>query len=121
MLKDYTCLMCQAEEIEIDKHELVYNKAFNMLNENKGNRMSQLVSDLEEVINLIILELDKYGKINDENLIRGIHYSFQHVIIKYQLLIDVLNFKDCKQAKKEMESLVQKLKEDFKKYYNYEQ
>jgi hypothetical protein len=119
MLKDYTCLMTQAEQAEIDKHELVYNEALTILNDSKGSRISDLTGDLEKVIDLVILELYKNKDVVEKNLILGCSYNFESIYKKYNMLVKALKYSESdprKIIKKEMEII----EHSFKKYYDYE-
>jgi hypothetical protein len=118
MLKDYTCLMTQAEQIDIDKHELVYNEALTILNDGKGSRISELVGDLEKVVDLVILEIYKNKDAIEKNLILGCSYDIDSIHKKYSKILNALKYSESdprKIIKKEAEDI----EHSFKEYYNY--
>jgi hypothetical protein len=118
MLKDYTCLMTQAEQAEIDKHELVYDEALTILNDGKGSRISELVGDLEKVIDLTILELYKNKDVVEKNLILGCSFNFESIYKKYNTIVKALKYSESdprKLIKKEAEDI----EHSFKEYFDY--
>ncbi len=120
MLKDYIGLISQAEEIEISKKDIVYNEAIKLLNQKKGNRLSQLINDVEKIVELIIVEFNNKEDIEDKNLIMGCYFSIKNIFDKYTLLMENLepSFGD---PKMKLNVICKDIEERFQRYYDYKQ
>lgn len=87
MFQDYTSIMRQAEKAET-KDKSFYKEAFELLSVNKSDKLSELTSDLEVIINLMLLELVDNKSIDGENLIVGCVSNLNSIKEKFDLLIN---------------------------------
>lgn len=125
MIKDYTPLLKQAEDIEIkSNNKKPYSEAIRLLEGNKISRASAILDDLSVIIKLIAIDFDK-DKIDYEDLkqLFGAFGQLDTIIdiveeLKNQTLNrDNLSIED--EAK--FKSMIKNYKETIRNYYFFEE
>lgn len=89
LLNDYVPISDQAENLEVF-HPDISKQAFEILNIDKENKLSGIVSDINKLINLLIIEVCKNKETQNDALVSGTFASFNIAFERFKTLKEVL-------------------------------
>jgi hypothetical protein len=117
-MQDYVTLSQQAEEKNTKE---AYLEALKLLNRNTENRFSELLFELDKVLELLILKLDREGKTSEDNLILGCQTAVKILSKRYDILFRNLLPEKDESADVDLEKEANKIRDSLKRHYEIDE